>query len=80
MDLYSAYLACFVQDNELDTSQAQAAWTGVGILLEQVVSTLKETTTSKTYLASFGLNQSQSCLSVKEESMHTSALNVVAIA
>ena len=33
-DLYSAYLACFVQDNELDTSQAQAAWTGVGILLE----------------------------------------------
>ena len=30
-DLYSAYLACFVQDNELDTSQAQADWTGVGI-------------------------------------------------
>jgi putative transposase len=79
-DLYSAYLACFVQDNRLDAIQAQGAWTGVGILLEQAVSNLKETTTSKTCLASFGLNQRQSCLSVKEESMHTSALNVVAIA
>jgi len=79
-DLYSAFLARFVQDNQLDRSQALDAWPGVGILLEQAVSRLKETTTSKTRLASFGLGQSQSRLSVKEESVASEDLDVVAIA
>ena len=76
-DLYSAYLARFVRDNRLDISQAESAWPGADILLEQAISNLKETTTSKACLASFGLNQRQSCLSVKEESMRTSASNDV---
>jgi len=33
-DLYSAYLARFVNENRLDTIQASEAWTGAGILLE----------------------------------------------
>ena len=73
-------LARFVQDNKLDSSQALDAWPGVGILLEQAVSSLKETTTSKMRLASFGLGQSQSRLSVKEESVASEDLDVVAIA
>ena len=79
-DLYSAFLARFVQENKLDRSQALCAWPGAGILLEQAVSSLKETTTSKTRLASFGLGQSQSCLSVKKESVSSEALDVVATA
>lgn len=79
-DLYSAFLACFVQDNKLDSSQALCAWPGAGILLEQAVSSLSETTTSKTRLASFGLGQSQSRLSVKKESVSSEALDVVATA
>jgi len=78
-DLYSAYLACFVQDNKLDRSQAINAWPGVGILLEQAVSSLNETTTSRTRLASFGLGQRQSCLSVKKESTTDEAMDVVAV-
>ena len=74
------FLACFVQENKLDRSQAQDAWPGEGILLEQALSSLKETTTSKTRLASFGLGQSQSCLSVKKESVSSEALDVVTIA
>ena len=79
-DLYSAFLARFVQENKLDRSQALCAWPGAGILLEQAVSSLKETTTSKTRLASFGLGRSQSCLSVKQESVSSEALEVVATA
>ena len=79
-DLYSAFLARFVQENKLDRSQAQDAWPGAGILLEQALSNLKETTTSKTRLASFGLGQSQSRLSVKKEAVSSEALDVVATA
>ena len=79
-DLYSAFLARFVQENKLDRSQALCAWPGSGILLEQAVSSLKETTSSKTRLASFGLGRSQSCLSVKKESVSSEALDVVATA
>lgn len=79
-DLYSAFLARFVQENKLDSSQALCAWPGAGILLEQAVSSLNETTISKTRLASFGLGQRQSCLSVKKESVSSEALDVVTIA
>tara|TARA_B110000879_G_C11153784_1_gene505881 strand:+ start:832 stop:2385 length:1554 start_codon:yes stop_codon:yes gene_type:complete len=79
-DLYSAYLARFVRDNQLDSSQALNAWPGAGILLEQALSNLEKTTISKNYLASFGLRQRQSCLSAKKESVTNKALDVVATA
>ena len=41
-DLYSAFLARFVKDNRLDTSQATKAWASAGIRLEQAVSSLNE--------------------------------------
>ncbi len=57
-DLYSAFLARFVEKNQLDISQAKKAWAGAGVLLEQAISKLKETATGKARLASFGLGQS----------------------
>ncbi len=77
-DLYSAFLACFVKSNKLDTSQAAKAWVGADILLKQAVSNLNKTATGKCRLASFGLNQRQSGLSAKEESVLSDALDVVA--
>ena len=65
-------------ENRLDTSQALKAWTGAGILLEQAVSNSNKTAKGKARLASFGLGQRQSGLSVKEKSMRHEALDVVA--
>ena len=79
-DLYSAFLARFVENNRLDTSQAKAAWASADILLEQAVSSLNEAASSKVRLASFGLGQSQSGLPVKKESIQDKALDVVACA
>jgi len=77
-DLYSAYLACFVTDNRLDTHQACKAWAGGGMLLEQAVSNLNKTAMGKVCFASFGLGQSWSGSSVKKESIQHKALDVVA--
>lgn len=77
-DLYSAFLARFVENNRLDAFQAGSAWASAGILLEQAVSSLNETTISKVRLASFGLGQSQSRLPVKKGTMQDKALDVVA--
>ena len=77
-DLYSGFLARFVQNNRLDAEQAVKAWAGAGILLEQAVSNLEQTTISKVRPASFGLGQSQSGLPVKRESVQHKALDVVA--
>ena len=68
-DLYSAFLARYVIKDRLDISQAQKAWVGVGTLLKQAMSKLNETAIGKIRFASFGLGQSQSGLSVKEESV-----------
>ena len=76
-DLYSAYLAEFVEENRLDTSQAKQAWASAGTLLEQAVSSLNETANSQTCLASFGLSQRQSGLLVKKESAKGETLDVV---
>lgn len=76
-DLYSAYLARFVENDRLDTHQALKAWSGAGILLERAVSNLKKTATGKTCLASFGLGQRQSGSSAKEGSVQYEALDVV---
>ena len=79
-DLYSAHLARFVEDNRLDRSQALLAWPGAEALLEQALSNLEETMNGKIRLASFGLNQRQNGLSVKEGSVMNKALDDVAIA
>ena len=79
-DLYSAFLATFVYENKLDICQAQDAWPGADTLLEQAISSLIETTTSETRLASFGLGQRLRRLPVKEESVSSEALGVVTTA
>lgn len=79
-DLYSAYLARFVDENQLDRSQAIAAWPGAEILLEQALSSLEKTVNGKNRLASFGLSQRRNCLSAKEGSVLNKALDDVAIA
>jgi putative transposase len=79
-DLYSAFLARFVENHRLDTDQAVKAWSGAGILLEQAVSNLKQTTISRVRPASFGFGQSQSGLPVKRESVQHEALDAVACA
>jgi len=77
-DLYTAYLAQFVENHRLDTSQAKQVWASADTLLEQAVSSLNETANSKTScLASFGLNQRQSGLLVEKESVKGEALDVV---
>ena len=76
-DLYTAFLAQFVENDVLDTSQAQHAWPGAGVLLEQAVSRLSEVAIGKRNLSSFGLNQRQSCLSAKKRSVLNNALDVV---
>ena len=57
-DLYSAYLACFVENNQLIASQAQAAWQGIDIALSAAMSTLKGSS-SRAMPASLGLGQGQ---------------------
>ncbi len=41
-DLYSAYLACFVEKNTLMADQAQKAWSGMDIALRTAMSDLKQ--------------------------------------
>ena len=79
-DLYSSFLARFVDDNRLDTTQAKKAWASADILLGQAVSSLKETANSKFLLASFGLDQRLSSLLVEKESVKGETLDVVSCA
>jgi|APSaa5957512535_1039671.scaffolds.fasta_scaffold23384_1 putative transposase len=79
-DLFSANLARYVDNHRLDISQAKQAWAGVDTLLAQAVSKLNKTATGKSNrIASFGLNQSLSCLPVKEESTICKTLDVVGV-
>jgi len=43
-DLYSAYLACFVEKDTLMTDQACKAWSGMDIALRTAMSELKRST------------------------------------
>lgn len=81
-DLYSAFLARFVENERLDaTNQVKAAWlAGADVLLEQAASNLKQTVTGKHRLASFGLGQRQSGSPLEKESIQHKALDVVACA
>ncbi len=79
-DLYSAFLARFVEEERLDRCQALLAWPGAEVLLEQALSNLEETMNSKLRFASFGINQRLNGLSVKKGSVVNKALDDVAVA
>ena len=53
-DLYSAYLACFVEDNKLIADQARNAWSGMDIALRTAMSCIKHSS-SGLLPASLGL-------------------------
>ncbi len=46
-DLYSAFLARFVENDKLDISQATKAWVSAGMLFKQAMSNLNKTTIGK---------------------------------
>ena len=58
-DLYSAYLACFVEKDKLMADQAEAAWSGMDIALRTAMSEVKRS--SRGLLpSSLGLSGSES--------------------
>lgn len=57
-DLYSAYLACFVENNTLIASQAQVAWKGMDIALSAAMSDIKGSS-GQALPTSLGLGQGQ---------------------
>lgn len=66
-DLYSAYLAQFVDEQEsFDNIQAKNAWTSAEMLLEQALSKCNQTMSGSQRLASFGLKQRQNGSPVKD--------------
>jgi hypothetical protein len=75
-DLFSAYLAQFVEDNNLDTSRGLNSWAAAELLLERAVSRCDEQASGKHRLSSFGL-QRQSLSHVKEKSFSNEAIDVV---
>ena len=76
-DLYSAFLAQFVENNRLDTNQAQKAWPAAEPLLERAVLRLNEQATGKLRFSSFGLNQRQSRSHAKGKSLLGEAVDAV---
>ena len=76
-DLYSASLALFVENDQLDTCQAKEAWPVVGPLLECAVSSLDKLVKGKSRLSSFGLGQRQNQSHIKGESLSVKAMDVV---
>ena len=76
-DLYSAFLALFVNEKGFDKSRAHLAWPSVESLLERALSKCSETMSGEHKLESFGLNQRQNCSPVKDKSVHTEVLDVV---
>jgi hypothetical protein len=76
-DLYSAYLARHVENNHLDTCQAQKAWPAAEPLLERAVSRLDQLANGRARLSSFGLAQRQSQSRVKGGSLPVEAVDVV---
>ena len=57
-DLYSAYLACYVEENVLMADQAQEAWSGMDIALRTAMNQIKQPT-SGPMPASLGLSSGQ---------------------
>ena len=82
-DVYSAYLALFVEDNQLDTHQAEEAWSVVAPLLGRAVSSLDKLVSGELRFSSFGLgknhNQRQNRSHVKGESLPVEVVDVVGV-
>ena len=77
-DLYSAYLAMYVNDDDcFDRSQASEAWASADPLLRQALSKYKEMAKGNQRVACFGIFQRQSCLSVEARSTYSEVKNVV---
>jgi transposase len=68
-DLYSAFLARYVENNKLDIRKCRQGFPGAHLLLEQAILELNQTAIGKRKLSSFGLSQSQSSLLVKDRSI-----------
>lgn len=77
-DLYSAFLAKYVSNNCLNTSQAKLAWSGAELLLERAVLRLKQSASGGDCPASFGIRR-QSGSHAKDGSTDTKAGDGVAI-
>ena len=78
-DLYSAHLARFVENDQLNTRQAQQVWPAAEPLLERAVLSLEERATGKLRLSCFGLDQRQSPSHAKGGSLPIEAVDVVGI-
>jgi putative transposase len=78
-DLYSGFLARFVNSNILNKSQAEIAWPDAEPLLRGALLSLNQTASGKLRLASFGLSQAQrqSGSPLKNGSMPSEAADVV---
>lgn len=76
-DLYTAFLARFVENNILNIKECRKHFSGAKLLLEQAILRLNESAIGKQRLSSFGLNQSQSALLVKDGSIINDVLDVV---
>ena len=76
-DLYSAFLALYIDNEVLDKSQAISAWASAEPLLKQALSRLEQTAIGKQRLACFGLDQRQSRLPVESGSAARKVRNVV---
>lgn len=76
-DLYSSYLAYFVENETLNTSQTELYWPVAEPLLEHAVLRLNEQAKGKARLSSFGLGQRQSPSHVRGESPVFEAVDVV---
>jgi TPP-dependent 2-oxoacid decarboxylase len=57
-DLYSAYLACYVEEDVLMADEAQAAWSGMDIALRTAMGQIKQPI-SGPMPASLGINSGQ---------------------
>ena len=78
-DLYSAYLARFVDQNTLNTSQAEMHWPVAESLLEHAVLRLNQQVKGKARLSRFGLGQRHNLSHVKGESLPVEAVDVVGV-
>ena len=76
-DLFSAYLARFVEKDILDISQAKQAWVAAQPLLQHAMSRLNQQAIGKSRLASFGFGQRQSVSHAKENRRDVEAIDVV---
>lgn len=78
-DLFSAHLARFVNEDQLDTRQAREVWPAAEPLLERAVSSAEQRTKGKHRFSSFGLGQRQSPSHAKGGSLSIEAVDVVGI-